>query len=188
MKNFFSQVESWEVWVFLICVLVLGTHFGRQIDFENVFKKDSPVPVHMGGSVRSFGNLRDVKVVNIPPYVYESLNEDTRFKRYLTGNHKYILFFTYNGCPYARAYKHAFNELFNERGFDEYYRKRVITVGRTTSASCPGHQTLECATLWIFQNCFGGLCILNPARKQAVVDNSQNARQLADLLAKYEEW
>ncbi len=186
--KFLSQLESWEVWAFLICALFLSVHFGRQIDFENMFKKDAPVPVHMGGKVRAIDNLPEVKVVNIPPYVYESLDADTRFKQYLTGNHKYILFFTYNGCPYARAYKRAFKELFDERGFDEYYRKRIITVGRTTSASCPGRQSMECATLWIFQNCFGGLCILNPQRKQAVIDNSQNARQLADLLEKYREW
>ena len=186
--NFFSKLESWEVWAFLICALILGVHFGRKIDFENMFKADSPTPVHMGGNVRYANNLKDVSVVNIPPYVYESLQADTQFKRYLTGNHKYILTFTYPGCPYSRAYQHAFKELFSKQGFDEYYRKRVITVGRYTSVSCPGHQTMECATGWIFHTCFGGLCILNPQRKQAVVDNSQNARQLADLLDKYREW
>ena len=186
--EFFSKVESWEVWVFLICALFLGVHFGRQIDFENMFKEDSPTPVHMGGNIRYAKNLKEVSVVDIPPYVYESLAQDTKFKRYLTGTHQYILTFTYPGCPYSRAYQHAFRELFVNRGFEEYYRKRVITVGRTTSVSCPGHQTMECATAWIFQNCFGGLCILNPQRKQAVVDNSQNAKQLGDLLEKYREW
>lgn len=186
--NFFSKIEGWEVWFLLICGLILGTHFARQIDFENMFTKESPTPVHMGGNLRYAGNLKEVQVVNIPPAVYESLQEDTKFKRYLTGNHKYILTFTYPGCPYSRAYQRAFKELFTKRGFDEYYRKRVITVGKRTSVSCPGSQTMDCATAWIFQNCFGGLCILNPQRKQAVVDHSQNARQLADLLEKYREW
>ncbi|WP_428075640.1 hypothetical protein [Candidatus Avelusimicrobium luingense] len=188
MRNFLSQINGWEVIVFLVCALILGAHFGRQIDFENMFKKDSPVPVHMGGSVRYAKNIANVQVVNIPQTVYDSLAQDTRFKRYLTGNHKYVLLFTYPGCPYSRAYKRAFDTLFSQRGFDEFYRKRIITVGRTTSVSCPGHQSMDCATAWIFQNCFGKLCILNPQRKQAVADSSQNAGQLADLLEKYREW
>ncbi len=186
--NFFSKLESWEVAILVICIAVLAVHFGKKIDFENAFKKDSPTPVHMGGNQRYAGNLKKVQAVKIPAYVYESLEQDSQFKRYLTGNHKYILMFTYPGCPYSRSYTHAFKYLFQERGFDEYYRKRVITVGRSTSVSCPGHQDMNCATAWIFQNCFGGLCILNPQRREAIVDNSQDARQLDALLEKYREW
>lgn len=188
MRNFLSQINGWEVVVFLVCALILGAHFGRQIDFENMFKKDSPVPVHMGGDIRYAHAVKDVQVVSIPSWVFDSLEQDTRFKRYLTGNHKYVLLFTYPGCPYSRAYKQAFDTLFSEQGLAEYYRKRIITVGRTTSVSCPGHQSADCATIWIFQNCFGKLCILNPKRKQAVVDGSQNAKQLEDVLQKYREW
>jgi hypothetical protein len=186
--NYFSKIERWEVIVFLVCAVILGAYFVQQIDFENMLKKDSPVPVHMGGEVRPSRPLSDVEVISVPPYVYESLKEDTRYRRYLTGNHKYILLFTYPGCGYSRAYTHALKQLFQERGFDRYYRKRIITVGQRTSASCPDPTSAECATMWIFENCFGELCILNPQRKEVVVDHSQKAGQLAELLEKYREW
>ncbi len=186
--NFFSRLENWEVWAILISALILGTHFGRKIDFENMWKPDSATPVHMGGAIGNYGSLKNVTVVDIPPYVLESLQQDTQFKRYLTGNHKYILTFTYPGCPYSRAYQHALKQLFTNYGFAEYYRKRIVTVGKTTSVACPGHQDMKCATAWIFEHCFGGLCLINPQRKQAVVDRSQNPHQLGDLLDKYREW
>ena len=187
MKNFFSQVEHWEVWLFLICALILGTHFGRQIDFENIFKKDSPVPVHMGGTIQPTTPLSKVAVVNIPNEIYDTLPQDSKYERYLTGNHKYILLFTYDGCPYARAYHHAFKHAFEKLEFAEYYRKRIINVGRVVSVGCPVG-LMDCASLWVTRQCLGKICIFNPQRKQVVVDNSQNAEQLPKLLEKYKEW
>lgn len=186
--RFIDQVESWEVWLTLACLLFFGVYFGHKIDFENMLKKDSPVPVHMGGGIQPTVGLGGVHTVSIPGYVYDSLEHDKTFKRYLTGNHKYILFFTYPGCPYSRAFKRAFKYLFSQRGFEQYYRKRIITVGRFTSVSCPGHQGLHCATAWVYEHCFGNLCIFNPLRRQIVVDSTQNARQIEPLLQTYQEW
>ena len=186
--RFIDQVEGWEVWLLLGCLLFFGMYFRNQIDFENALQKDSPVPVHMGGGIQPTVGLGGVRMVHIPDFVYASLERDGKFKRYLTGNHKYIYFFTYPGCPYARAYTAAFKHLFEEKGFSEYYRKRVQSVGRTTSVSCPGHQDMNCATAWVYQTCFGNLCIFNPVRRQVVVDSSQNARQLGTLLTTYKEW
>ncbi len=189
MRDFLSQVSEWEIVVFCVCVLLLGAHFAEKIDFENIFKKDSPVPVHMEGKILHTQTLPAVQVVDIPQTVYDSLTQDTRFKRYLTANHKYVLFFTYPGCPYSSAYTRAFKKMFKELGFDEYYRKRVISVGETTFFSCPsGKYAQNCASFWIFENCFGKLCLLNSQRKQAVIDDSQNPKQLSILLEKYKEW
>jgi len=188
MKDFFAQVESWEVWLFVGALVFLSFYFGRQLDFENMFKQDAASPVHMGALPSGLGTLQGVEVVDIPERVYESLPEDGKFKRYLTGNHKYLFLFTYPGCPYARAFSGAFERLFTQKGFDEYYRKRVISVGRTTTISCPGQRDMNCATAWVYQTCFGNLCIFNPVRKQVVVDHSQNAHQLEALLEKYKEW
>ena len=186
--RFLDQVESWEVLLLAGCLLFLGVFFGHKIDFENMLKTDSPTPVHMGGGLATSVHFEGESVLDIPDYVYDSLERDTQFKRYLTGNHKYILFFTYPGCPYARAFARAFKKLFSEDGFAQYYRKRIITVGRFTSVSCPGHTDMNCATAWVYQNCFGNLCIFNPLRRQVVVDSSQSARQLEVLLEKYKEW
>jgi len=186
--RFIDQVESWEVIAFLVCALILGGYFVRQIDFENIFQKDSPTPVHMGGELQPSHAISEVQVLPIPDSVYESLETDTKFKRYLTGNHKYVYFFTYQGCPYARAFTSAFKRLFEKDGFDKYYRKRIQIVGRSTFVSCPGHRDMNCATAWVYQTCFGKLCIFNPLRRQVVVDGTQNAGQIEALLEKYREW
>ncbi len=185
--NFWKQVDSWEIWTFVICALLIMLYFGQRIDFENALKKDSPTPVHMGGKIQPTTRLSNVVVANIPKDVYDSLEKDSKFKRYLTGNHKYILLFTYNGCPYARAYHSAFKHAFTDLGFSAYYRKRIINVGRSYWVSCPTG-LMNCATLWVTQQCFGKICILNPQRKQVVIDASQDANQLPKLLEKYKEW
>ena len=185
--KFWEQVKGWEVWTFLICVFLLCLYIGRQIDFENMLKKDSPTPVHMGGKIQPSAKLTNVTVVDIPSYVYDSLPQDSKFKRYLTGNHKYILLFTYDGCPYARAYHQACRYAFDEQGFSAYYRKRIIHVGRSYWVSCPARM-MNCASAWVTQQCFGKLCLINPQRKKVVVDASQNAEQLPALLEKYKEW
>lgn len=186
--RFIDQVESWEVITFIVCALIFAVYFGQKIDFENLLKKDSATPVHIGGKIGSKSKLPGVEVLNIPDTVYASLDRDTQFKRYLTGNHKYVFLFTYPGCPYARAFSDAFKRLFEQDGFDQYYRKRVQNVGRTTTVSCPGHRDMNCATAWVYQHCFGGLCIFNPVRRQLVVDKSQNAKQIEALLTTYKDW
>ena len=186
--RFWDQVESWEIILFVGCLAFVALYFGQQVDFENIFKKESATPVHMSGNVTSSRSLPQVEVLSIPQYVYDTLDRDDQFKRYLTGNHKYVFFFTYPGCRYSRAYTNAFQYLFEEKNFEEFYRKRIISVGRTTSVSCPGHRDMNCATAWMYQACFGKLCIINPQRKQVVVDASQNAQQLEPLLEKYKEW
>lgn len=185
--NFWKQVSGWEIGVFVLCAVLILFYVGKRIDFENMLQKDSPVPVHMGGKIKPGTPLSRVAVVNIPNQVYDSLNQDSKYKRYLTGNHKYILLFTYDGCPYARAYHHAFKHAFTDLGFSEYYRKRIINVGRMFSVGCPAG-FMECASLWVTKQCLGKICILNPQRKQVVVDASQNAEQLPKLLEKYKEW
>ena len=186
--NFWEQVKGWEVIVFLCCAAILILYFASQMDLENTFKKDSPVPVHMGGKIQTGLKLDNVKTVDIPPHIYESLDRDSKFKRYLTGNHKYILLFTYNGCPYARAYHHAFKQSFEEQGFAEYYRKRIILTGRVVMASCPTGFYKTCPSMWVFEQCFGKICVINPQRKQVIVDASNQADQLPKLLETYKEW
>lgn len=185
---FAEKVETWEVLLLLGCLLFLGLYAATHMDLENMLQKDSPVPVHMGGQAGKLPrNLAEVvKVEPIPEFVYQTLEKDDKYKRYLTGNHKYILFFTYPGCPYANAFTYSFKQLFQEKGYKEYYRKRIVKVGRTTYVSCPGMET--CASLWVMQTCFGKLCILNPQRKQVVVFSSQQAAQLEPLLETYREW
>jgi len=185
--RFWEQVESWEVICLVGGLAFLALYFGQRIDFEDLLKKDSPVPVHMEGKIASSRNLPGVEMQPIPDFVYASLQTDTKFKKYLTGNQKYVFLFTYTGCPYARAFSATLERLFSQKGLGEYYRKHIVHVGRSTTVVCPGH-AMNCATQWVFQTCFGNLCIFNPAHRQVVVDHSQNAGQIELLLDKYKEW
>ncbi len=186
--SFWQQVEDWEICLFVICVLAISVYAWKTVDFENIMKKDSPVPVHMGGSFKPNHKLQNITHENIPDYVYQSLDKDKQFKRYLVGNHKYIFLFTYPGCPYSRHYSQSFKHAFNTLGFGEYYRKRIQITSAKRRISCPAGFTQGCATVWFFQKCFGNLCLFNPQRKQVIIDYSHNAQQLPDLLETYKEW
>ena len=185
--SFFEQVEGWEVACLIGGLVFLGFYVGQRVDWEDMLRPRASAPVHMEGKISSSAKLAQVEVLPIPDSVYTSLQTDTKFKQYLTGNQKYVFLFTYTGCPYARAFSDTLGRLFAQKNFGEYYRKHVIHVGRSTTVSCPGH-VMHCATAWVYQTCFGNLCIFNPSRRQVVVDHSQNARQLESLLDKYKEW
>lgn len=185
--SFWQQVEEWEICLFVICVLAILVYVWKNVDLENAFKKDSPVPVHMGGKAQYNPKLQQVTLEKIPDYVYATLDEDSKFKRYVTGNHKYIFLFTYPGCPYSRHYSQSFKHAFDTLGFGEYYRKRIQITAHKRMVSCPDGYS-GCATLWFFQKCFGNLCLFNPQRKQVIIDSSHNANQLPDLLEAYKEW
>lgn len=177
-----EQLQKGETWVFLICAFSLGMYCFDKFDVSNLVKWDSSTPVHMGGSVGDTTQLKEVSVLNIPDEVYQSLNGDSHFKRYLTGNHKYILLWTFS-APYYRPYTEAFERTFPL--FSAYYRKRV------EAEMGPAGVMVGCgqrASQWLLKNCFEHVCILNPQRKQVVVDKSKDARQLPILLEAYKEW
>ncbi|MBR4354957.1 MAG: hypothetical protein IKP96_00030 [Elusimicrobiaceae bacterium] len=184
--NFWKKIESWELWLLVGSVLVLGLYAWQYFDLENLLKPQSPTPVHMGGNIMPGKDLPQTQIVDIPDYVYDTLNIDTTFKRYLTGNHKYVLVFVYPRCSYSLH--RTLEYLFRQEGWTEYYRKRIINTGAAVTWSCPSSLYKQCATNWVYQNCLTKVCIFNPQRKQAVIDSSQDARQLNHLLEKYKEW
>ncbi len=48
--RFIDQVQSWEIILFFGGLLFFVVYFGQKVDWENMLKKDSPVPVHMGAA------------------------------------------------------------------------------------------------------------------------------------------
>ncbi len=174
-----EQLLKMETWVFLICAFSLGMYCFDKLDISNWLKWDSSTPVHMGGSVGNTAQLKEVSVLDIPDEVYQSLKRDTHFKRYLTGNHKYVLLWTFAS---RRHFIEEFKYISSD--FSAYYRKRITgELGRSASPDC-----IHCASSWIFEHCFRYVCILNPQRKQVVVDKSEDTRQLPVLLEAYKEW
>ena len=180
-----QPIERWEIYLFLGAALILGAYLYDRVDFEDLFRAQPATPMHMSGKVQASSALKNVEVVDIPSAVYASFNEDSSGSKYLQGNEKYILMISTDSCPYARAFKNAFKTLFKEGRYKEFYRKHIFEVGRSYVITC---STENCAKMWIFSHCGGGFCIINPQLKKAVIDNSQDADQIARTLEKYKEW
>ena len=180
-----QPIERWEIYVFLGAVFFMGMYLYNHVDFEDLFRPQAPTPMHMSGKVQKSTPLKNVEVVDIPAAVYASFEQDASGSKYLQGNEKYILMISTDSCPYARAFKNAFKTLFKEGGYKEFYRKHIFEVGRSYVITC---STENCAKMWIFSHCGGGFCIVNPKLKKAVIDNSQDAAQIARTLEKYKEW
>ena len=181
--GFFEQVKSWEILCLIGGLSFLGVYFAQRVVGDQ-FQQQPAAVVQTEGQSASADGLAQVEVLPIPNAVYTSLATDTKFKKYLTGKDKYVFLFTYTGCPYARAFSSALDQLFLQDGFGTYYKKHVMNVGSSITASCPANAR-ECATVWVYNTCLGNLCIFNPAQRQVVVDHSQNAQQIKPLLDKY---
>ena len=169
----------------LALVLILCT-IGYNLDWENILEPDSPTPVHMNGKIAKAKPLTNVTVEKIPQAVYDSLQANKKYARYVTGNKKYILVVTFGSKPNKKAFTQALDRLFKEEGFQEYYRKRIIDLGNSWLSSC--NLTETCPELWINKYCSQKVCLIHPQQKQAVMDSSGDVTQLKQLLEKYKEW
>ncbi|MBR4682477.1 MAG: hypothetical protein IKP06_04155 [Elusimicrobiaceae bacterium] len=185
--SFWQQVEKWEIYTLIVCILFFTFYFGKRIDFENIMRKDSPVPMHMGGNVASTAQLKEVTVLDIPDHVYASLSKKTHCQHYLTDNHKWALFVTFP-CPGLLSYERAFKKIFQKSDLSEYYRKRVVNVGILFNFYCPRWSNTDEASEWILSHCLKKTCIFNSQRRQVVIDKSLEEEQLPALLEAYKEW
>lgn len=166
-----------------VLVLVLAIFFNRPVKWaEQIGQK----PVQEGFAPKPMTLLR-VDNVKIPQEVYDGIATNSKYQEIITGSKKQVVVVIFTGCPYARAFKQELNRLFAQGDFSNYYDKTVIDVGRTSWVNCH-NETGKCPTSWIFDVCGSGICIVNPAQRKAVVDASQNARQIGTLLEHYKNW
>lgn len=181
----FDKFESWEIWLAIIVCLFFGFYIYNNVDFENLLKPDSPIPVHINGQFPPTYKFKNVKAVSIPQAVYDSMTSDSAESRYLKGNQKYVVMVTSWSCPYAVAFKQAFKRVFEEKEYSEYYRKYIKVVGKFVSLSC---KDPNCSKIWIFRHCSSGFCIINPIEKRAIIYESNNHKQIEEVLDAYKEW
>lgn len=137
--------------------------------------------------IPSPGALKDIKTAAIPQKVYDGIKDNAEYKEYLLGNKKHVFMVTFTGCPYARAFRQQLERLFSYGDYSDYYEKEIIPVGQGVSISCNSDH-MNCPKAWLFKHCGEGICIINPVTRQAVIDNSQNARQIEALLDQYKDW
>ncbi len=171
---------------FLACLIV---YLSTKVDWEDFLQKDSPTPIHLNGKIAPRPkSLPDVKMISLPKELYDDKSSDS-WTRYITGNQKYVLALPFGGKPASSfAVKKELRNLFNKKGYREYYRKHVVNLGASWYVSCPISAVKSCPKLWLHQQCAAKLCIINPKAKKIIIDGSGDMKQAEELLKKYQDW
>ncbi len=168
----------------VLAALGLGYYIYTHVDW-NPPKSQSIWQVQVNGK-RVF--LTSVKAVQIPPAVYESMADNPKWKEHLLGEKKKVLLFTWDGCPYERAFKHALEKVFQYRQISQAFEKDIVVTGQSVGGSCHGPLAKHCPLIWLIDHCMHGICIINPQTREVIEDHSKNARQVAALLMAYASW
>lgn len=167
-----------------VCLLGMAYYGYKHIDWNPPKKKVITV-VEVNGKTVPLGQ---VHAIQIPQEVYDSMADNPEWKGHLLGDKKRVLLITWDGCPYARAFKQALERAFTTKYIDNFYTQDIVVTGQTVWGSCQGPQQEICPKIWIMNHCMGGICIINPKTHEAIVDESQNAQQILPLLAAYAKW
>lgn len=176
---------SWfYLFLMIVCAIGLGYYAYWHIDWNppkskailSVRVNDRAVPLYR------------VKAVQIPQAVYDSMTENSQWKEYLLGKQKRVLLFTWDGCPYARAFKQTLENVFQYPQINQSFTKDIVLTGRSAGGTCRGELANHCPLFWLLKHCFRGFCIINPKTKEAIEDHSKDPRQIFPLLAAYSAW
>ncbi len=143
--------------------------------------------------------LSDVKIMKIPQEVYDSMEIDPSIpqeaynqmdrsrEQYLLWDKKRILLITWDGCPYARRFRKELDNVFDKNAYlTRYYDKYIKETWQYVTLSCLNGY--DCASIWLFENCWEWICIINPMAKEVIVDTSQKTAQILPLLKSYDTW
>ena len=117
----------------------------------------------LGANIADSALFREVQVKEIPQSVYDSMALNSDYSKYLRGSQKRVFAVLPSGCPYARAFTKALNSAFSDPEIASVYHNLLETCGE-------------------------GICIINPAQRQIVVDNSQRSSGIIPLLKHYKNW
>jgi len=176
------KIEAWEILATIGVLFFGGLYIYHHVDFEDLLTPNPPQPVHMEGKIAKTKRLKDVQVVPIPKEVYDAIEMDSQGSKYILGNKKYIVVLTGRGFPQLSAYRNKLSDLYRNKGFSEYYRKHFIETNGFT------YRNENCPLCWLWNNCLRKVCLINPAKRIAVIDSSLDVEQLPILLEKYKDW
>ena len=162
---------SFMAYFLFLCVLTAGLFmlFPDKVPVEN--------PALAKGDLKG-ALLGGGKVKNIPQEVYDSIENNSEFSQYLQGPKKHVFTLSLRGCPYAKAFANAIDQAFLEEEIATAYQKDIVPIGRSEYLNCNGKQ---CPRMYLFNTCGQGLCIINPAKRQIVVEKSRSKERAARL-------
>ena len=169
--------------IFILALLGLGIYCYKNIDHNRPAKRDIPF-VQLNKKIIP---LQNVYAEQIPQAIYDGIANNGTYKEFLLGNKKQVVLITWNGCPYARAFRQALDQAFRNTNLNDFYKQNVVEVPQSSSYSCHS-DNLNCPQAWVMDHCANGFCIINPQTKEAIMDSSRNAKQILPLLAFYMTW
>lgn len=169
--------------IFALALVGLGVYCYKHIDWDRPQKQNISF-VQLNKKIIP---LQEVYAEQIPQAVYDGIGNNATYKEFLLADRKQVVLITWNGCPYARAFRQALDQAFKSTNLKDFYKENVVEVPQSSSYSC-NSDNLNCPQAWVMNHCAGGFCIINPQTKEAIVDKSQNARQILPLLAFYMVW
>ena len=170
-----------ELLISVLCFMGLAVYMLFQIDW-NKPKSKHIFSVQVGQQTIP---VMGVKIVQIPPEVYEGMDRNPAWKEHLLGNKKHVFLTVWTGCPYQRAFRSEFDKVFVNPFFPIFYTKNIVETGQTVSGRC---ESKNCPQIWLINNCVQGWCIINPLTKEAITVHSRNASQIAPILTAYATW
>ncbi len=170
--------------IVLLCLVGLGYYAYKHIDWNAPKEKQISFVQVQGQTIA----LENVKAVQIPQQVYDSMADNPQWKEYLLGDKKRVLLVTWDGCPYERAFKRAVQKIFTFKNITNYYTSSIVNTGQSISVRCAGDLAQSCPMMWIMDHCVPGICIINPKTHEAIAAKSHNASQIAPLLSAYATW
>lgn len=188
--------NKWLVSIFkyilIICVFIIWIHFLKDGLFgrpNSLFKEKK---IEQVSYENTWSNVKDVKVIKIPQSVYDSMDGDER-KDYLLGDKKRIMFIYRDGCPYAREFYQSISSSIKKDMLSTYYDTAFIRVPQTEKIYCSHVYCTNnkkncwyaCPSAWFRDVCWWEFCIVNPASREVIVDESQSETQISILLNSY---
>lgn len=141
-----------------------------------------------GQNSPSFAQMQNVKEMDIPQSVYDSLPQNPVYQQYLFGNKKNILMIKPTQTTYLQPLISQLNTAFALPDIQAAYTQNVVDFPQDASnISCNGDH-FNCPRVWFTRYCLAKLCIINPSARRMAVANVSNADEVNTLLQTYKNW
>jgi hypothetical protein len=124
----------------------------------------------------------------IPEAIYENTLPEDKFSGLLYGSQK-VVFFSYADCSIGRRYSSEISSILGQYNlYSKYhYMPDLHTTGSSTMVICKKQGTAECVENFLYQNCSGQVCIINPKQRR-VVYVSHDKQELTEQLNSLKDW
>lgn len=147
-----------------------------------------------------------VKVVKIPPEIYEQIDPNNPLHKIFLGKQKQLVFVDLGTGVCGPSFKKWNRIAARQRelvpmlkkiwqqnpSFHSHYLyvDSPYKIIESPDCRCPSQpdSTKDCPHCWFQHHCMEGFCIINPRTKEAIVDHSTNPTQILPLLTTYQDW